>query len=598
MAVEAERLVTGEGVAPDQVAVLVRSVRHEGATVGAALEERALPFRLSGSAAYFQRAEVRDVLAWLRLLADPTDSGAVVRALSRPPIELRSVDVARLTQLARRRRLDMPSAVAAGLEGPQLSPEGRERAAAFLKLYRSASNAFEDRRPDAFVMRLIERIGLRRQQVFARRADTAERLRNIAKLPELATAYMRREPGATPREFTRYLDAVAESGLREEEAPDPAAEPAVRVMTMHAAKGLEFDHVFVLGLSAGRMPGPWRKRSDGVPDELVPESVRSGEDRKAHEDEMRRLLHVSMTRARASLVLSFAERGDGTVRASPFVDEARAALRAEEEVMEEELFGPAEGLHSTFRLMRDELLDTVAEVGGRLAELRLDTYMDVAGGVARYLELLKVAALISRAREGQDLADALPGDQRGAGSGRNPRDPRAAGHLGAGRLAARRRPRGRAPARGRRRRLRALARPVHPAPRRGPDAVGLGHRHLPAVPAEVQVRARVPHPPGADDPPALRDRDPPGARALAPGRGRPDGAVRGRVAAQRLRRLRRRAPVPRARGGRAAPLRGGRGRQRCRAGLVRALVLVPDGARISCAAGWTGWTAIPTAPTS
>ena len=109
VAVEAERLVTGEGVSPDRVAVLVRSVRHEGATVGAALEERALPFRLSGSAAYFQRAEVRDVLAWLRLLADPTDSGAVVRALSRPPIELRSVDVARLTQLARRRKLDMPS---------------------------------------------------------------------------------------------------------------------------------------------------------------------------------------------------------------------------------------------------------------------------------------------------------------------------------------------------------------------------------------------------------------------------------------------------------------------------------------------------------
>ena len=68
---------------------------------------------------------------------------------------------------------------------------------------------------------------------------------------------MRREPQATARDFTRYLAAVAESGLREEEArrPVPAA-PAVRVMTMHAAKGLEFDHVFVLGLSAGRMPGP------------------------------------------------------------------------------------------------------------------------------------------------------------------------------------------------------------------------------------------------------------------------------------------------------------------------------------------------------
>ena len=112
--------------------------------------------------------------------------------------------------------------------------------------------------------------------------------------------------------------------------------------------------------------------------------------------------------------------------------------------MEEELFGPAEGLHSTFRLMRDELLDTVAEVGGRLAELRLDTYMDVAGGVARYLELLKVAALISRAREGQDLADALPEINDVLAQGATPETRELLASLGARRLAARRRARGRA----------------------------------------------------------------------------------------------------------------------------------------------------------
>ena len=260
VAAEAERLIA-DGVAPDQICVLMRSVKNEGAVMSSALEERAIPSRTSGSAAYFQRAEVRDVLAWLRALADPSDSGAVVRALSRPPVELRSVDVARLTQLARRRKLDMPSAIAAALEGPQLSEEGRDRARVFLRLYRSASQAFEDRRPDAFVLRLIERTGLRRQQVFATHADTVERLRNIAKLPELATAYMRREPQATARDFTRYLTAVAESGLREEEVTGAPSAPAVQVMTMHAAKGLEFDHVFVLGLSASRMPGAHRARA-------------------------------------------------------------------------------------------------------------------------------------------------------------------------------------------------------------------------------------------------------------------------------------------------------------------------------------------------
>src|SRR4051795_2411152 len=306
VAAEAEKLIAG-GVPPREICVLVRSVKSEGAVVASALEERAIPFRTMGAAAYFQRAEVRDVLAWLRALADPGDSGAVVRALSRPPIELRSVDVARLTQLARRRKRDMPSAVAAALEGPQLSEEGRDRARAFLRLYRSASNAFEDRRPDAFVMRLIERIGLRRQQVFATHADTVERLRNIAKLSELATTYMPREPHATARDFTRYLAAVAESGLREEEATGTPTAPAVQVMTMEASRGLEFDHVFVLGLSAARMPGAHRAETDGVPPELLKRSRPSADGREAHETAMRVLLHLAMTRARRGLVLAWAE---------------------------------------------------------------------------------------------------------------------------------------------------------------------------------------------------------------------------------------------------------------------------------------------------
>ena len=404
VAAEAARLIDG-GVAPTEICVLVRSVRGEGATVvAAAFEERALPSRTLGAAAFFQRAEVRDLLAWLRALADPNDSGAVVRALSRPPVELRSVDVARLTQLARRRKLDMPAAAAAALESPQLSEEGRDRARVFLRLYRSAAGAFDERRPDAFVMRLIERIGLRRQQVFATHADTVERLRNIARLPEIATAYMRREPQATARDFAHYLAAVADSGLREDEAVGRPSVPAVSIMTVQAAKGLEFDHVFVVGLSAAAMPGPYRPRTDEVPAELLEERMDGREDREAQRDEMRRLLHMAMTRARRGLVLAWAEDERS---ASPFYEDARAALGLEEERFDEELFGPAEGLHSTFRLMRDELLETVARVGGRLGEMRLDTYLDVDQAMARYLELIKLAALIERTKEGQTLDGAL-----------------------------------------------------------------------------------------------------------------------------------------------------------------------------------------------
>src|SRR5205823_1622912 len=81
------------------------------------------------------------------------------------------------------------------------------------------------------------------------------------------------------------------------------------------------------------------------------------------------------------------------------------ALVAEWEDREEELFGPDETLHATFQALRDELLQGVSRVGSRLGELRLDTDLDVAHGVVRYLELLKLAALMGRP-EGQSLTAA------------------------------------------------------------------------------------------------------------------------------------------------------------------------------------------------
>jgi DNA helicase II / ATP-dependent DNA helicase PcrA len=407
-AADVDRLVTREGVRAEHVCVLVRSVRQEGQAVAVALEERGVPYRIVGAAAFFQRAEIRDVLAWLRLLADPGDAGAVVRALARPPVELRSVDIARCTQIARRRKLDMVSALVAATESPQLPPEARERILGFLKIYRSASAALDTSRPDLFVHRLIERLGLRRQQLFAAQPEVVERLVNLAKFGELATSYVRRSPQATPREFARYIAAVAEAGLREEEAVAETEPRAVQVMTMHSAKGLEFDHVYVLGLQSSRMPGARRRALEPIPDELLREEL-PPDDRDAHVSEMRRLLHVAMTRARRRLVLAYAARGERgeALAPSPFLEEARAAVHAAWEDREEELFGPAESLHAMFRMLREELLDTVARTAGRLGELRFDTDLDVSHAVVRYLELLKLAALLERPPE-QEVADALP----------------------------------------------------------------------------------------------------------------------------------------------------------------------------------------------
>jgi DNA helicase-2/ATP-dependent DNA helicase PcrA len=407
VAADVERLIGRAGVAPERIAVLVRSIAREGQAVAVALEERAVGHRLVGDAAFFQRTEVRDLLAWLRLLTDPGDAPAVVRALARPPIELQAIDLARCTQIARRRKLDMVAGLAAALESPQIPPETRDRIREFLSLHRSATRALDTLRPDLFVHRLIERLGLRRQQLFTAQAEVVERLQGLARFGEMATAFVARRPQATPREFARSIAAAAEAGLREEDDPPPGAARGVQVLAMHAAQGLEFDHVYVLGLHAARMPGAHTRTLEPIAPALMKEALPQ-DDHAAHVAQMRRLLHVAMTRARRRLVLVHPQASDrGAAQPpSPFAEEARVALGVEWEERAEELFGPDESLHSTYRILRDELLETIKRTGSSLGELRFDTDLDVSHAVVRYLEVVKLAALIERASD-QPLADAL-----------------------------------------------------------------------------------------------------------------------------------------------------------------------------------------------
>jgi DNA helicase-2/ATP-dependent DNA helicase PcrA len=248
------------------------------------------------TAAFLQRAEVRDVLAWVRLLADPQDAAAVVRALARPPIELRQVHLARVIQLARRRKLDLVSGLTAATESPQVPPEARERIERFAALHRSAADGLDTLGPDVFMAELIELLGTRGRPLLTPE-DAAEQQASLKLLHELTVEFARSEPSSTPRELARHLAAIA---------------PEVR-----------------------------------------------GE--------------------------SQAERRPAATTVVP---------------------APAEHLEATLQLMREEVLESVGRIGGRLGELRLDTELDISHGVVRYLELLKLAALLQRPA-GQELADAL-----------------------------------------------------------------------------------------------------------------------------------------------------------------------------------------------
>ncbi|HVX34420.1 MAG TPA: ATP-dependent DNA helicase, partial [Solirubrobacterales bacterium] len=366
---EVEHLLAG-GTRAEDICVLLADPTHEGGAVAAAMEERGIPFHLAGPTALFQRAEVRDAIAWLRVLADPDDSAAAARALTRPPVELRPGDLARLTTIARRRKLDMVAGCEAALDSPQFQPEARERIQTFLKLYNNAAGAMEERRADVFVRRLIEAVGLRRQRLFAAQPEVAERLLGLSRLAALATAWARREPHGSTRGFVAYLAAVAEAGVEPTAGEEPPAPGAVVGLALGAVKGLGFDHVFALGLEGdaewGRIGWP----------------------------------------ARTEMVLSRVAGAEAGRPARAYAEAFAASPDAAEEEHEEELFGPAEGLHATYRTLREQVLEASWRAGRELSEPRLDTAVDVNRAIARYLELLKLAALAQRPGE-EGTAEAI-----------------------------------------------------------------------------------------------------------------------------------------------------------------------------------------------
>ncbi len=394
---EIEHLLAAGKCRPADLCVIAGSSGHESRLIAAALEERNLPFRGAGSAAFFGRPEVRDTIAWLRAIADPNDSAAVVRALTRPPVELRSVDLARCTTIARRRKLDMISALEAALESPQLPPPSRDRLRGFLKLYRSAAGAFDGLRADVFVRRLIERIGFRRHGLFAASPETAERLVNLSRLAELAAGWTRRRPDGSTRDVVRYLAAVGEAGQRFSRPAEPPPSDAVLLAGPDDIKGMEFERVYVLGLDRGALR--WgAARAEWIPDGLVEGPQPPSSD--VADALAARRAYVALSRARSQAVLAYPETERGLACApSPLYEAIRAELGAEEEEHAEELFGPAEGLHSTYRMLRDEVLESSWRAGAALSEMRLDTADDVNRSVARFLELIKLAALVQRPGE-------------------------------------------------------------------------------------------------------------------------------------------------------------------------------------------------------
>ncbi|MEQ9336517.1 MAG: ATP-dependent DNA helicase, partial [Miltoncostaeaceae bacterium] len=306
-----------EGIPLEEQAILMRAVRTESRPVVAALERAGVPHQVRGGLRLLERREVREAIAWLRAACRPDDVAAHLRIAADPRFGLPWERAADAVSSAPR------EAVSAALVGV-----AREAgASAFAEAFDSVGRAAAGLTAPAALRVAIDATGLRGAALALGGAEGAARVAGLAGLERLAETLTERDPGMDARALADMLTGLAELGFRGESGT-PAERTGVQVMTIHQAKGLEFDAVYVVGLTRTAFPGRDRGRGSDLPDALVEEAIARGRD--AHVDEARRLLYVAMTRARRHLVLSTLQRADAgtTQHPSPFFEEARAAVAA------------------------------------------------------------------------------------------------------------------------------------------------------------------------------------------------------------------------------------------------------------------------------
>jgi DNA helicase II / ATP-dependent DNA helicase PcrA len=310
IATEAERLAA-TGIALRRIAVLCRT-NAIARPIAEALAARRLPHVIIGGRGFYDRLEVKDVIALLRVLRDPTDVVALARVLTRPPAGL---DPAAALSTLRDRNGALP------LEAlERWSPS-----AALASLLRALAALAASVDVRELFFELMEKTGyLQALEINLEPSEGARATANVSRFAELIAEFCETSAARSLEAYMHHLDLVLLSGEDEESAPVDGFVDAIQVMTIHQAKGLEFDAVFVPGLVEGRLPQTGRSPRFELPPAVLEPLVRGREDVVAEE---RRLLYVAMTRARRHLYLTRASHYDGgrRWRDSRFLAEVRSA---------------------------------------------------------------------------------------------------------------------------------------------------------------------------------------------------------------------------------------------------------------------------------
>ncbi|GAA5067907.1 UvrD-helicase domain-containing protein [Lysobacter panacisoli] len=275
---------------------------HQSRALEKALQLLRVPYHLSGGTAFLERGEVKDALSWLRLIANPDDDAAFLRAVQSPKREVGATTLAKLAELAQHAHMPMSRAAEQIGVLKQLAPRAANALDGFVNIVRHLRGEAFKISPAELVRVLADKSGLL-ASIRAQCKDDATFKRRKENLEELAD-WFDGGKGSGPGELAAQLALLSHADKGD-------AGNQVRLMSLHAAKGLEFRYVFIVGMEDGTLPHEMALEEGSL-------------------EEERRLLYVGITRAKEQLWLSHsreAQKWGDKLRLQPsrFFDELPVA---------------------------------------------------------------------------------------------------------------------------------------------------------------------------------------------------------------------------------------------------------------------------------
>jgi len=273
-----------DGIALSQIALLYRS-NAQSRVLEHSLFNATLPYRVYGGMRFFERMEIKHALAYLRLIANPADDNALLRIVNFPARGIGARSLEQLQDIARENDISLWSAALQKCGGETVLTENQEKnkkgIAGFVQLIHAMRQNWESLLLSQIVERMLLQSGL--VAYYKAEKEGTDRLENLHELVNAAISYVHETDEDSLTAFLAH--ASLEAGEHQAES----GQDALQLMTIHAAKGLEFHTVFVSGLEEGLFP---HENSLSAVNGL---------------EEERRLMYVAMTRARRRLYFSLAQ---------------------------------------------------------------------------------------------------------------------------------------------------------------------------------------------------------------------------------------------------------------------------------------------------